>query len=154
MEVSVILNDIRSAHNVGSIFRTADGAGVSRIYLCGYTPAPVDRFDRPVKEIAKVALGAERTVPYEVREITELISELKSKGTQVVALEQSPNALSYTNLVPTGDIALVLGSEVPGIPEEILNLCGAVIEIPMRGSKESLNVAVAAGIALYSLIGR
>jgi tRNA G18 (ribose-2'-O)-methylase SpoU len=73
MQVSVILHDIRSAHNVGSIFRTADGASVAKIYLCGYTPAPVDRFDRPVKEIAKVALGAEKSVPWEQREITELI---------------------------------------------------------------------------------
>ena len=151
MAVSLILNDIRSLHNVGSIFRTADGAGVAKIYLCGYTPGPVDRFGRAVKEIAKVALGAEKSVPYEVREIAELIAELKSKGTQVVAVEQAPRAVPYTDFVPAGDVALVLGSEVPGLPGEVLKLCDAVIDIPMRGTKESLNVSVAAGIAMYKL---
>lgn len=151
MQVSVILHDIRSMHNVGSIFRTADGAGVSKMYLTGYTPAPLDRFGRPVKEIAKVALGAEKTVPWEEREITELITSLKKDGVQVIAVEQDQRSVPYMVLKPKGCTALVFGSEVGGISDTVLTQCDTVIEIPMYGKKESLNVSVAAGIVLYGL---
>lgn len=152
MQVSVILHDIRSAYNVGSIFRTADGAGVTKIYLTGYTPAPVDRFNRFVKEIAKVALGAEKSVPWEKREITELITGLKKEGTTVVAVEQAENSIPYTDFKPTGDVAFMFGAEVLGLPKALLKAADNVIEIPMHGQKESLNVSVAAGVVLYQLV--
>ena len=152
MQVSVILHDIRSEHNVGSIFRTADGAGVSKIYLCGYTSAPVDRFGRAVGAIAKVALGAEKAVSWERAEITSLLPSLKSAGTQIVALEQAPASVPYDRFKPAGTMALILGSEVGGIPPEVLKEADAIIEIPMHGIKESLNVSGAAGVVLYQLI--
>lgn len=152
MQASVILHDIRSMHNVGSIFRTADGAGVAKIYLTGYTPAPIDRFNRPVKEIAKVALGAEKTIPWEQREITELITALKKDGVQIVAVEQDPRSVPYMVLKPKGHVALVFGSEVLGLPKALLKAADSIVEVPMYGQKESLNVSVAAGIVLYQLV--
>lgn len=151
MQVSVVLHDIRSMHNVGSIFRTADGAGVSKIYITGYTPAPVDRFNRPVREIAKVALGAEQSVPWEKCEITELIQSLRKDGVQVVAVEQSDYSIPYTTFKLTGDTALIFGNEVGGLADSVVMQCDTVVEIPMHGTKESLNVSVAAGIVLYQL---
>jgi tRNA G18 (ribose-2'-O)-methylase SpoU len=139
-------------HNVGSMFRTADAAGVSKIFLTGYTPAPIDRFGRKVKEIAKVALGAEETVPWEKRDIHELIAELKGSSVRIIALEQHPASHPYMSVRLDGPAALIVGNEVGGIPEEVLKEADTIIEIPMRGKKESLNVAVATGIALYSLI--
>ncbi|KKW11400.1 MAG: tRNA/rRNA methyltransferase (SpoU) [Parcubacteria group bacterium GW2011_GWA2_49_9] len=151
--VYLILHNIRSVHNVGSIFRTADAAGVSRIYLTGYTPAPVDRFGRERKDFAKVSLGAEKSVPWEQRKgSATLISELQKQKVTVVALEQSPRSTHYKKERATGPVAVVLGNEVDGIPENVLALCDSIAEIPMHGEKESLNVSVAAGIFLFSLL--
>lgn len=150
-EISLILHDIRSAHNVGAIFRTADAIGVSKIYLTGYTPAPLDRFGRVQKDIAKTALGAEKTVSWERGEIEEMITILKKKGVSIIAVEQDKNAIDYKNFTSPPKIALVLGNEVEGLGRSVLPECDAVIEIPMRGKKESLNVSVAAGIILYRL---
>lgn len=148
--ISVILSDIRSAENVGSIFRTADAAGVSRIYLAGYTPAPTDRFGRPNPKIAKAALGAEKSVPWESHsDALSLVGELKKKGIKVIAVEQHRGSVPYQTWHCPESAALILGNEVDGVPAEILNACDAVIEIPMSGAKESLNVSVAAGIALF-----
>ncbi len=150
--LNLILHNIRSAHNVGAIFRTADGAGVDKIYLTGYTPAPVDQFKRPNGEIKKTALGAEETVAWEKQEdISELITELKKSGVQIWALEQADKSVNYREVKLTAPMALIVGNETEGIEPEILNLCDQVIEIPMRGIKESLNVAVATGIALFHL---
>ena len=149
-DISVILHNIRSAQNVGSIFRTSDAAGVSRVYLAGYTPTPVDRFKRKNPKIAKAALGAEDSIPWEARaDIFELINELKGEGVMVVAVEQHSNSVPYTEWHPPTSVALILGNEVDGVPEDVLAACDAIIEIPMSGSKESLNVSVAAGIALF-----
>lgn len=149
-QVSLILHDIRSALNVGSIFRTADACGVSKIYLTGYTPAPVDQFKRENKEIAKTALGAEKTIEWEkVDDVQELISKLGARSVKLVALEQSTNAIDYKEIKISGPTAIILGNEVGGISPEILEKCDTIAEIPMRGEKESLNVAVAAGIALF-----
>lgn len=146
----VILHDIRSAHNVGAIFRTADGAGVSRIFLSGYTPQPLDRFGRPVAEIVKTSLGASDTVPWEVvADISVCITNLKQQGIQVVAVEQTPDAVSLYDFVPQSDVVYIFGNEVTGIDAEVLALCDVVLEIPMRGAKESLNVATTAGIVLF-----
>lgn len=149
-EVALVLCDVRSAHNVGSIFRTADGAGVSKAWLCGYTPAPVDRFGRTRKDLAKVSLGAEKAVPWEhADDAVKLVRKLRKDGYFVVAVEQDERALDYRKLKPNFPLALVLGNELGGVPKRVLDECDAVAEIPMRGAKESLNVSVAAGIALF-----
>ena len=153
----LILHDIRSAHNVGAIFRTADAVGVNKIYLTGYTPAPVDRFGRVNKEIAKTALGAETGSPWEkIENVSDLIRKLKAENYQLVALEQTENSVDYKTLTlkthqgeSSVRLAVIVGNEVEGIAPEILNQCDAIAEIPMKGKKESLNVAVAAGVALF-----
>lgn len=151
MQLMLILHNIRSAHNVGSLLRTADGAGVSKVFLTGFTPAPLDRFGREDAKIAKVALGAEKTTPWETREIGGLLAELKAAGVHLVALEQTARAVPYDSFTPRGSAALILGSEVGGIEESLLERADTVIEIPMRGEKDSLNVSVAGAIALYEL---
>jgi len=150
MGIRIILQDIRSAHNVGSIFRTADGAGVSKIYLTGYTPAPIDRFGRPQAEIQKTSLGASKTVPWESIEDTQLLIDvLKEKSYQIIAVEQCDTAKNYNDFKPTQNAVYIFGNEVEGVPEEVLEKADAIIEIPMAGKKESLNVSVAVGIILF-----
>lgn len=150
--IILIAHNIRSAHNVGSLFRTADAVGVAKIYLTGYTPAPIDRFKRPQKEIAKTALGAEQTVPWEhFPGVTKVLAQLKKEQVRVVGLEQDERATSYTQYKKKDPVALIVGNEVDGIDEETRLLCDELIEIPMNGEKESLNVAVAAGVALFAL---
>jgi len=150
----VLLHNIRSTHNVGSILRTADGAGVAKIFLCGYTPSPIDRFGRKRKDVAKVALGAEDSVLWEHCENTkECLTQLKCEGVRVVALEQDARSVPYTTLSLDTPTVLVLGEEVEGLPKEVLDMADVVAEIPMHGTKESLNVSVAAGIALYQVVG-
>lgn len=154
--LAVVIHNIRSAHNVGSIFRTADGAGFARVVLTGYTPAPTDRFGRSVKEIAKTALGAEKVLPWEqYATLEEAVAKLKGEGYAIVGLEQDGGAVDYREFVPpaSGKVALVVGSEVEGLLPEDRELCDALIEIPMHGKKESLNVSVAFGIAAYQLSG-
>ncbi len=149
----VILYNIRSVYNVGAIFRTADAAGISKIYLVGYTPAPLDRFGRARKDLAKSALGAETTVPWEsVKTIAPLLAKLKKNGYEIVALEQDENSIDYKKYKAKKKTALILGEEVRGIPKNILKECDVVIEIPMHGQKESLNVSVATGIALFRIL--
>lgn len=148
------LCNIRSTHNVGSILRTADGVGVGKVYLCGYTPTPLDRFGRKRKDVAKVALGAEENLQWEYCEdTTDCLTELRAEGFRVVALEQDERSVPYTTLTLDQPTVLVLGEETEGLPQELLDMCDTVAEIPMHGSKESLNVSVAAGIALYRLVG-
>lgn len=155
MEIAVVLPNIRSAHNVGSIFRTADAAGVSLMFLAGYTPRPLDRFGRADKTLAKTALGAEKSVPWEyVRDPAKLIARLKSEGWRIVGVEQDERARDYRTFQPVGKIALVFGNEVRGLSPRLRALCDELIEIPMSGKKESLNVSVCAGIALFALRDR
>jgi tRNA G18 (ribose-2'-O)-methylase SpoU len=153
-DVRVLLSDIRSAHNVGAMFRTADAAGVSRIYISGFTPAPLDRFGRQVKEIAKTALGAEQVVAWEtVKAAREMIEKLKDEGFSVVGIEQDERAVDYRTFeLPLRALVLV-GSEVEGLSQELRDHCDTLLEIPMRGKKESLNVSVAFGIALFRMLG-
>lgn len=152
MQISLILHNIRSVHNAGSVFRTADCAGVSKIFLTGYTPAPIDRFGREVKLFSKVSLGAEKTVSWEkIFQIKKLIADLKKEGVSVVALEQDRVAVNYKKFKPKFPIAIILGNEVKGITKDVLSLCDNIIEIPMKGKKESLNVSVACGVALFSI---
>ena len=153
IERILVLHDIRSAQNVGSLFRTADAAGISKVYLSSITAKPIDRFGRPVGAIAKTALGAERSVSWEAYEdIGELISRLKQEGVYVVAIEQSSRSVDYKAVMIDGSVAFILGNEVEGIPSEVLNLTDVVVEIPMQGTKESLNVAVAGGVALFRML--
>jgi tRNA G18 (ribose-2'-O)-methylase SpoU len=155
-----ILQNIRSLFNVGSIFRTADAMGFEKIYLCGITPAPTDRFGNKRKEIAKVALGAQDYVPWEkigylpsASRTISLIKKLKKEGYQIIALEQSKKSifLNQYKSPKNKKIALIVGNEVKGLANSILKHCDKILEIPMYGRKESLNVAVAFGIAAFFL---
>jgi tRNA G18 (ribose-2'-O)-methylase SpoU len=154
-EAVVILHNIRSAQNVGAIFRTADAIGVAKVYLTGYTPQPLDRFGRPDSKVAKTALGAELHIPWEYhKNLPALCMQLKQEGYAVVGVEQDKRAVDYKSYVPTGKTALLMGNEVLGISPALRRRCDALIEIPMRGKKESLNVSVAFGIAIYRLVDR
>lgn len=153
MKRYVVLHNIRSAHNVGSVFRTADGAGVFKVYLSGYTPAPLDRFGRVREEIKKTSLGATDIVPYEVWEDgVRLVAHLKEKGIDVVAVEQTRDAVAYDTHPIHTDVAFVFGNEVTGIDAEMLSQCDTHIHIPMMGKKESLNVSVCAGVILFHAV--
>lgn len=148
----VILDNIRSAHNVGSIFRTGDGAGIAKIFLVGVTPCPVDRFGRPQPEIAKTSLGAADVVPWEQvsnDDAVLLVRRLQDEGVTVVAVEQTSNAVSLDDFQVPENVAYILGNEVDGVSEALLKESDMVVEIPMAGEKESLNVSVAAGIVLF-----
>jgi len=145
-EVSLVLPNIRSCHNVGAMFRTADACGFTKLYLVGYTPHP------PRPEIDKVSLGAEQWMPWEHREdLLELIKELRHKKILVVALEKTESSASLQKNRFTSPLALIVGNEVTGVGEEALALCDQVIHIPMYGRKESLNVSIAAGIGMYEI---
>lgn len=155
--ITLLLHNIRSTHNVGSIFRSADGFGVERIILSGYTPYPILSHDTRLphlatkisKQIEKTALGATASVPFEYHD--NLLTWLETNTLPLVALEQAPRSISLADFTPPSDFVLVLGEEVEGINEELLAACEHVVEIPMHGKKESFNVSVAAGIALYAL---
>jgi tRNA G18 (ribose-2'-O)-methylase SpoU len=148
--ISLILDNIRSVYNVGSIFRTADAAGVSKIYLVGVTPTPTDRFGRERKDLAKVALGAEKTISWEhVEDVLEVIERLKKERVHIVAVEQSPNSVSLYDFKPAEKVVYVFGSETEGLSADVLEACDEVVEIPMQGEKESLNVSVVAGVILF-----
>lgn len=152
-EIILILPDIRSAQNVGAIFRTSDAVGVNKIYLTGYTPQPLDKYGRPRTDIAKAALGAELSVPWEYKKsLTILVKKLKKDGYKIVALEQSDKSIDYKKLKIGDKTVLILGNEVDGVNNKILNQCDTVIEIPMLGIKESLNVSVATGVALFRIL--
>jgi tRNA G18 (ribose-2'-O)-methylase SpoU len=158
--LAIVLPDIRSAQNVGSVLRTADAAGVSLVITCGYTPhLPAPGDNRPphvaranAAAIAKTAFGAELTVPQRHFEsLAEAFSYLHHNHYTIAALEQAENSENIYDFVPTSPLALVVGNEVDGVSPATLASCDLVLELPMRGQKESLNVAVAAGIAMYQL---
>ncbi len=150
--IYLILHNIRSIYNVGSIFRTADAAGVKKIYLTGYTPIALDKFGKIRKEFHKTALGAEKTVEWEqYKNINGLFKKLKKEKIRLVAAEQNKKAVNYKNFKPLFPLALIFGNEVRGISRATLKKCDKVVEIPMSGKKESLNVSVSAGIILFSL---
>lgn len=156
-ELFLILHNVRSAYNVGAVFRTADGAGVGKIYICGYSPCPVTGrkiYKTPAeKMIEKTALGAEKNIPWEkCKNISRLLGKLKKEKIKIIALEQAKNSVDLKKLKPKFPLALILGNEVKGISKTILKKCDKVVSIPMRGQKESLNVSVAAGIAMYEIL--
>ena len=157
--IVLVVHNVRSAHNVGSMLRTADGLGITRVYLTGYSPYPSLKNDarlphvaaRTHHQISKTALGAEKTTKWSHRQnIEQLLGKLKNEAYEVIALEQTQGATELRKFKPTSDIALI-GSEVGGLPPVVLDLCDKDVHIPMCGKKESFNVAVAAAIALYHL---
>lgn len=155
-KIIAVLHNIRSIHNVASIFRTADGAGVEKIYLCGITPSPLDRFGKIRKQFRKVSLGAEKYMPWEkVKSTAILIKKLKKEDYKILAVEQSKNSIQYHKLPSAYRLApktcLIVGNEIRGLPQNILKISDKILEIPMNGEKESLNVAVAFGIVVYRL---
>lgn len=152
-DVRLVLDNIRSVHNVGSIFRTAETLGVSKIYCVGSTPLPVDRFGQRRKDLAKVALGAEDMVQWEYSlHGPALAKALKKDGFKLIALEQADGSKDYKKVKAGKKCAIILGAEVDGVSSELLALADVVAEIPLMGKKESLNVSVAAGIFMYRLL--
>jgi len=151
----LILENIRSVYNVGAIFRTADAIGIDKINLIGCTPTPIDRFGRERQDLHKAALGAEKNVSWEYFENSnEIITVLKEKDFKVISLEQSDKSKDYKNIsqeIKDKNVAIVLGNEVDGVSKEVLEKSDLIMEIPMKGEKESLNVSVATGIVLYRL---
>ena len=146
-KVILILDNIRSMYNVGAIFRTADAAKVEKLYLCGITATP------PRKEIEKTALKTIEYVPWEKCDDTiKLIQNLKNQGVQIVALEQTDNSINYKDFNFKKPVAIILGHEVDGVSDNLLQFCDGAVEIPMHGIANSLNVATAAGIILFHLI--
>lgn len=149
--VSLILDNVRSLNNVGSIFRTSDGFGVEHLYLCGITGTP------PHREIHKTALGAENAVPWTHAESTlEVCQKLKSESYRLIAVEQAEGSLNLGSFALESDAryAIILGNEVDGVSQEVLSICDACIEIPQFGTKHSFNVSVCAGIVLWDLLGK
>jgi 23S rRNA (guanosine2251-2'-O)-methyltransferase len=146
----LIMHNIRSVENVGAMFRTADAAGISKIYLTGYTPAPLDRFGRKRGDLAKSALGAEDFVSWEQKKsIFPLLLKLKREKYFIIGLEQDKKSIDYKKVELKNKNAFIVGAEIGGIPENILKKCDIIAEIPMKGKKESLNVSVALGIMLF-----
>lgn len=147
LPVFVILDSIRSSYNVGSIFRTSDGAMIEKLFLCGYTPHP------PKKEVLKTALGSQESVTWKyVKEAKEVILDLKKEGVKICALELTEASVPHYNLNKENfPMALIVGNEITGVAQELLDLCDMSIEIPQFGIKQSLNVAVAYGIAVFEL---
>jgi tRNA G18 (ribose-2'-O)-methylase SpoU len=148
----VICDSLRSLHNVGSVFRTADGAGIDKVYLCGITGMPDTQKHK--RQISKVALGAQNYVKWEyVKQSWRLVEKLKKESYQIVSLEQTKNSTLYTKYKPKFPIALVVGNENKGVRKSVLNRSDKIIEIPMCGQKESLNVSVAFGVVAYWIGG-
>jgi 23S rRNA (guanosine2251-2'-O)-methyltransferase len=146
----LILHNIRSVQNVGAIFRTADAAGVGHIYLSGYTPTPIDRFGIHRKDFTKAALGAESSVPWsQYKTATNVIVKLKKDGFTIYAVEQDKNSIDYRDAPHPSKLAIIMGNEVLGISPALRKRADKIIELPMVGKKESLNVSVAAGIVMY-----
>jgi tRNA G18 (ribose-2'-O)-methylase SpoU len=144
--IRLLAHNVRSLWNVGAFFRTCDALKVEHLYLTGYTGTP------PRKEISKTAIGADETVPFSsAKDPLEVLQELKSQGWQIVALELTKDAVHIEKFTPENKVCLVVGHELEGVSPEILAICDATVMIPMLGTKESLNVAVATGIALHRL---
>ncbi len=144
-----ILDNLRSAHNVGSIFRTCDGVGAAHLAICGVSPVP------PHRHLAKTALGSVDIVPWTHFEtIEEAIADARIRGAQVLALEYTPESVPLSEIELRFPVALVAGNEKDGLSAETLNLCDATVHLPMLGHKNSLNVSVAFGVALYEILRR
>lgn len=147
----VVLDNVRSMHNVGSVFRTCDAFLVEKLYLCGFTPCP------PHREIQKTALGATETVAWEsVPSAKKLVSALRADGYTIYAVEQTHNSIALDQFKPEqkSKLALVFGNEAEGVDEEVINRCNGAIEIPQFGSKHSFNISVSTGIVLWDIFNK
>jgi tRNA G18 (ribose-2'-O)-methylase SpoU len=150
MEIYLLLHNIRSVYNVGAIFRTADAVGVTKIFLSGYSPTPVDRFNNQRKDFAKSALGSEKTVAWEYAKTpSKFLSWAQKEGIEIIAIEQDAKSIDYKSVKPKNKSLVILGNEVSGISKAILDKVDVIAEIPMNGMKESLNVSVSAGVVLF-----
>lgn len=148
----VILEDIRSVLNVGAIFRTCDGVGIGKVYLCGYTPTPLDRFGRKRNDFHKSALGAEDFVEWEEKkDILALVKKLKKEGYQIIAIEQDAKSVDFKKIKLKEKNAFIFGNEVAGVSKKVLSIADTIGEIKMKGKKESLNVSVSVGVVLFNL---
>ena len=145
MGVYVLLHNVRSLYNVGAFFRTADAVGISKLYLSGFTGAP------PSKQIAKTALGAEQSVPWERVDAEQLIDQRRRDGCETVAIETVDDAIDLFDWTPRFPVLVVFGHEVDGLPSNIVERCDTRVRIPMAGLKRSLNVATAGGVVLYEI---
>ena len=144
MPIAILLENIRSMHNVGAFFRTGDGAGIEKIFFTGYTATP------PREEITKVALGAEEYIPWEqIADPLQAITTIREQGYRIVAVEQTDTSVDIGSLSYDQPICFVFGHETTGVSQEILAACDVAVEVPMFGKKESLNVSVCAGIVLF-----
>ncbi|MBY0328927.1 TrmH family RNA methyltransferase [Patescibacteria group bacterium] len=153
MKSILILENIRSAQNVGSLFRTADSCGIQELYLIGITPTPIDKYGRPNTSVTKTALGAELTIAWkQYPTSTAVIKKLKKEGYTIIAIEQSKDSVDYKKVKITTPVAFVLGNEVEGLSKRVLEKMDIIAEIPMKGEKESLNVSVAGGIAMFRIL--
>lgn len=153
-EIFLLLYNIRSVYNVGSMWRTANAAGVSQIFLSGYTPTPLDRFGIERKDFVKVALNSQKSVAWDyVKNSASFVKRLKKEGFYIVAIEQAKNSVDYKKVKIRRPVLFLVGNEVGGITRKLLNLADIVAEIPMKGDKESLNVSIAFGIALFRMLG-
>lgn len=157
-QVYVIAHNIRSTHNVGALMRTAEGLGINKLYLTGYTPYPAVTNDHRLPHIAaklsrqinKTALGAETSLDWQAEpDAFKLLQRLKKSGFEIAALEQTASSIAISDYQPPPKLALVIGSEIGGIDKDLLSLASVKIEIPMAGKKESFNVASAAAMALF-----
>ena len=154
-DVVVILDNVRSVHNVGSIFRTSDTLGVSKIFLCGITPTPIDRFGRERTDLHKAALGAEKTVTWEhCSTALSVVTSLKLEGYTVIAIEQDSSSVDYKSVTPSGKTAFIFGNEVDGVSHDVLKQSDFVTHVPMIGEKESLNVSVCFGVAMFRFLNQ
>lgn len=145
----IILDNIRSLNNVGSVFRTADCFRVEKIYLCGITATP------PHRDIHKTAIGATETVEWEhVDSTADLINKLKGEGWKCYAIEQVEQSISLDDFQPEGKTAIVLGNEVDGVQQEVIDACNGSIEIPQFGTKHSLNISVCTGIVVWDIFSK
>lgn len=151
----LLLHDIRSVYNVGAMFRTAEAAGLSKIYLSGFSPTPTDRFGRSRSDFHKSALGTEVMINWEVvNDPLVLIETLKKQGFFIVVLEQDGGAVDYRDVPKKEKVLIVVGSEVPGVSDQLKEKADVIAEIPMEGKKESLNVSVALGVLLFSFLSK
>jgi tRNA G18 (ribose-2'-O)-methylase SpoU len=156
MKVTLVLDNLRSVYNVGSIFRTANAVGVEHIVLCGTTPTPLDKWGNRRKDFAKVALGAEDTLSWEYKASTgEALDNLKNNGNYIIAIEQNVASTDYKYVTVDGReaVAFIVGPEVTGMSQDVLEKADVIAEIPMLGTKESLNVTIATGVVLYRILG-
>jgi 23S rRNA (guanosine2251-2'-O)-methyltransferase len=146
LPVAALLHNVRSLYNVGAFFRTGDAVGLERLYLSGFTGAP------PARQIAKTALGAEKSLPWEYADALEVMASRRSAGYVVAAVELLPDAVDLFDWRPAFPVLVVFGHEVDGLPPEVVAGCDARVRVPMAGVKESLNVATAGGVVLYELL--